>query len=66
MQYSVNHTLLLGADVSFDHVLNISSLIPYEKGMIPLSSSTLPPSPKMFSFDWNDLVEPRIPSSTPF
>jgi hypothetical protein len=28
--------------------------------------STPPPSPRMVSFDWNDLFEPRLPSSTPF
>jgi hypothetical protein len=26
----------------------------------------LPPSPRMVSFDWNDLVEPHLPSSAPF
>jgi hypothetical protein len=26
----------------------------------------LPPSPRMVSFDWNDIVEPHLPSSTPF
>jgi hypothetical protein len=31
-----------------------------------LSLGTPPPRPRMVSFDWNDLVEPHIPSSTPF
>jgi hypothetical protein len=31
-----------------------------------LASSTPPPSPRMVSFDWNDLVESCLPSSTPF
>jgi hypothetical protein len=66
MQSSVNPTLLLGGDASFDHVLSISSPVPSEQGSIPLSSSTLPPSPRVVSFDWNDLVEPQLPSSTPF
>jgi hypothetical protein len=66
MQSSVNHTLLLKGDVSFDHVLSISSFVPPEQGSIPLSSITLPPSPRVVSFDWNDLVEPRIHYSTPF
>ena len=52
--------------MSFDHVLIISIYVPYEQGIIPLSSSTLPPSPRVVSFDWNDLVEPQLPSSTPF
>jgi hypothetical protein len=66
MKSSVNPTLLLGGDESFDHVLSISSFVPSEQGSIPLSSSMLPPSPREVSFDWNDLVEPQIPSSTPF
>jgi hypothetical protein len=37
-----------------------------EQGGIPLIPSTPPPSPRMVSFDWNDLVEPRLPSSAPF
>jgi hypothetical protein len=37
-----------------------------EQGGIPLTSSTPPPSPRMVSFDWNDLVEPHLPSSAPF
>jgi hypothetical protein len=57
MQSSVNPTLLLGGDASFDHVLSISSSVPSEQGSIPLSLSMLPPSPRMVSFDWNDIVE---------
>jgi hypothetical protein len=26
----------------------------------------LPPIPRVVSFDWNDIVEPQLPSSTPF
>jgi hypothetical protein len=66
MQSSVNPTLLLGGDASFDHVLSISSYVPSKQGSIPLSLSTLPPSPRMVSFDWNDLVEPHLPSFAPF
>jgi hypothetical protein len=58
MQSSFNPTLLLEGVASFDHVLIISSPIPFEQGRIILSSSTLPPSPRVVSFDWNDLVEP--------
>jgi hypothetical protein len=58
MQYSVNPTLLLEGYTSFDHVLGISSLVPSKQGSIPLSLSMLPPSPRVVSFDWNDLVEP--------
>ena len=66
MPSSVNPTLILGGDASFNHVLRISSSIPSAQGIIPLSSITLLPSPRMVSFDWNDLVEPRLPSYTPF
>ena len=66
MQYSVNPTLLLKGDASFDHVLRISSSVPSSLGRIPLSSSMLSPSPRVVSFDWNNLVEPGLPSSTPF
>jgi hypothetical protein len=66
MQSSVNPTLLFEGDASFDHVLRIYSFVLLEKGNIPLSLNTLPPSPRVVSFDWNDLIEPRLPSSTPF
>jgi hypothetical protein len=66
MQYLVDPTLLLGSDASFDYVFSISSSVPSEQGGIPLSLSMLPPSPRMVSFDWNDLVEPHLPSSAPF
>jgi hypothetical protein len=66
MQYSVNPTLLLEGNASYDHVLSISISLPSSLGSIPLSSSMLPPSPRVVSFDWYDLVEPQLPSSTPF
>jgi hypothetical protein len=66
MQYLVDPTLLMGSDVSTDYVFSISSSVLSEQGGIPLTSSTPPPSPRMVSFDWNDLVEPHLPSSTPF
>jgi hypothetical protein len=52
--------------VSTYYVFSISSSILSEQGGIPLTSSTPPPSPRMISFDWNELVEPHLPSSTPF
>jgi hypothetical protein len=66
MQYLVDPTLLMGSDVSTDYVFSISSSVLSEQGGIPLTSSTPPPSPRMVSFDWNDLVEPLLPSSAPF
>jgi hypothetical protein len=66
MQSSVNPTLFFGGDASFDHVLSISSSVPSEPRIIPLSLSTLPQSTKMVSFDQNDLVDPFLPSYAPF
>jgi hypothetical protein len=66
MQSSADPTLLLGSDVSSDCVFSISSSVLSEQGGIPLILSTPPPSPRMISFDWNELVEPRLPSSAPF
>jgi hypothetical protein len=60
MQYLVNPTLLLGGDSYFNHVLNISSYVPSEQGIIPLSLIMLPPSPGMVSFDSSDLIEPHF------
>jgi hypothetical protein len=66
MKSSADPTLLLGSDVSTDYVFSISSLVLSEQGDIPLALRTPPPSPRMVSFDWNDFVEPHLPSSTPF
>jgi hypothetical protein len=51
MQSSTNPTPLSGSDASFNYVFSISSSVPSEQGGIPLSSSMLPPSPRMVSFD---------------
>jgi hypothetical protein len=56
MQSLINPTLLLRGDASFDHVVRISSPIPSEQGSIPLSLSTLPPSPRVVSCYWNNIV----------
>jgi hypothetical protein len=58
MQCSVSPTFLLEGDAFFNHVLKIYSFAPSSLGSIPFSSSILPPSPRVVSFDWNDLVEP--------
>jgi hypothetical protein len=52
--------------VSTDFVFIISKSVLSEQGGIPLVLITPPSSPRMVSFDWNDLVEPRLPSSAPF
>jgi hypothetical protein len=66
MQSSINLTLILEGDASFNHVLIISSHVYSQQGSILLSLRMIPPSPRVVSFDWNDLVESQLPSSTPF
>jgi hypothetical protein len=66
MQSSDDPTLILGSDMSTDYVFSIFGSILSEQGSILLVPSTPPPSPRMVSFDWNDLVEPRLPSAAPF
>jgi hypothetical protein len=56
----------LGSDVSTDYVFSISNSILSKQGSIPITLSTPPPSPSMVSFDWNDLIEPLLPSFAPF
>jgi hypothetical protein len=52
--------------VSTDYVFSISSSVLSKQGGITLTSIRPPPSPRMVSFDWNDLARPHLPSSTPF
>jgi hypothetical protein len=66
MKYSADPTLVLRSDVSFNYVFIIYSSVPSEQGGNPLLLSTLPPSTRMFSFDWNDLVQSCIPSFATF
>jgi hypothetical protein len=66
MQSSADPTLLLGSDVSTNYVFSVSSSILSEQGGISLIPSTPTPSPRMVSFDWNDLFEPRLPSYVHF
>jgi hypothetical protein len=65
-QSSADPTPLLGSEVSTDYVFSISSSVLSKQGCILLIPSTPPPSPRMVSFDWNDLFEPRLPSYAPF
>jgi hypothetical protein len=66
MQSLDDPTLLLGSDVSTYYAFSIFDSVFSEQGGIPLAPRTPPPSPRMVSFDWNDLVEPHLPSSAPF
>jgi hypothetical protein len=63
---SADPTPLLGSEVSTDYVFSISNFVLSEQGGIPLALSTPPPSPRMVSFDLNDLVEPHLPYYTHF
>jgi hypothetical protein len=64
MKFSIDPTLLVLFLYLLYHVLIIPSSSAL--GGIPLSPSTFPPSPRVVSFDWNDIVETQLPSSTPF
>jgi len=59
-------TLMMGSDVSTNLIFSISISILLEQGGILLTLRTPPPSPRMVSFHWNVLVEPRLPSYIPF
>jgi hypothetical protein len=60
MQFSVDPALLVLVLYLLYHVLRISISVPSAQGSIPLSLSTIPPIPRVVSFDWNDLVNVRI------
>ena len=66
MQSSDDPTPTLGSEVSTNYVFIVSSSVLSEQGGISYILSTPSPSPSMVSFDWNDLIELRLPSSTPF
>jgi hypothetical protein len=66
MHSSADPTLLLESNVSIDYVFIIFSSVLLEQGGISLALRTHCTSPMMVSFDWNDLVEPHIPSSSHF
>jgi hypothetical protein len=61
MQSLNDPTLLLGSGVSINYVFSISGSIFSEQGGVLLIPSTPPPSPRMVSFDWNDLIETHLP-----
>jgi hypothetical protein len=66
MQSLADTTSVLRSGASSDHVIKISSLVPFEQERVLLSLSMLPPSPREVSFDWDGLVGYQIPSSTTF
>jgi hypothetical protein len=66
MEYPVNPTLPLEGDASFNHVIIISSIAPYEQERVLLSLSTLPPSPREVPFKWDGIVGYPIPPPMSF
>ena len=63
---SINPTLPLESKVSSSHIffIAISELI--EQQGTELISNQPPPSSRITSFDWDSLVELRLPSDAPF
>jgi len=66
VQSLADYTPLLGGEVPNKRVCLISSRESSSIGGILLSSNVPPPSSKSVSFDWDSLVEPRLPSVAPF
>jgi len=52
--------------VSINHSFFIAILEPSEQGDLPLTSRMLPPSSRIVSFDWNNIVEPLLPAYASF
>ena len=63
---SINPTLPLESEVSTSHILFTASSDLTEQGGIEFTSDQPPPSSRIGSFDWDSLVEPRLPSNAPF
>ena len=63
---SINPTLPLESEVSASHIFFTASSEITEQGAIELALDEPPPSSRIASFDWDSLVEPRLPSDAPF
>ena len=63
---SINPTLPLKSEVSASHIFFTASSKLTEQGGIELTLDQPPPSSQIASFDWDSLVEPRLPSDAPF
>ena len=66
VQYLADYTPLLGGEVPSDKVCLISSTKSYGIGGILVYLNVPPPSSRSVSFDWDSVVESRLPSTTPF
>ena len=65
ISHPVDPTLSLESEIHNAQVLLVTS-DSYTPGGISLVCSEPPPSTEVFSFDWNRLTKPRLPSSIPF
>jgi hypothetical protein len=63
VQYSVDPTLILGSDVSINHVFSISSS---GQGEFLLILSMLSTNSRMVSLDRSNIVDPHLPYSSSF
>ena len=63
---SINPTLPLESEVSTSHIFFTASSELTEQGGTELASDQPPPSSRIASFDWDSLVEPRLPSDASF
>ena len=65
ISHSVDPTFHLESELHTAQVLLVTSDSSMPGGISPVSTEP-PPSTEVFSFDWNRLTEPRLPSSIPF
>jgi len=65
ISHSVDPTLPLETELHTTQVLLVTSDSSMLGGISPVSTEP-PPNTEAFSFDWNRLIEPRLPSSIPF
>ena len=63
---SINPTLPSESEVSTSHIFFTASSELTEQGGTELVLDQPPPSSRIASFDWDILVEPLLPSHTPF
>ena len=65
ISHLVDPTLPVESEIHTTQVLLVTSDSSMSGGISPVSTEP-PPSKEVFSFDWNRLAEPRLPSSIPF
>ena len=65
ISHSVDPILPVESELHTAQVLLVTSDSSTPGGILPVSTEP-PPSTEVFSFDWNKLTEPHLPSSIPF